>query len=106
MSSFEVEQVLIGHPLVLECAVYAVPSALGEDSVMAAVVVSDPDAFTVEDVIDFVSPRLPYFAVPRYIDVLDELPKTSTQKIRKAALRERGVTGTTTDVGPRKRRTT
>ncbi|MGW4339322.1 AMP-binding protein [Rhodococcus koreensis] len=103
VSSFEVEQVLISHSLVLEAAVYAVPSELGEDSVMAAIVVSDPDEFTVEDLVRFATPRLPYFAVPRYIEVLEVLPKTSTQKIRKATLRDRGITSTTSDIGPRRR---
>ncbi|MFE5704308.1 AMP-binding protein [Rhodococcus koreensis] len=105
VSSFEVEQVLIRHPLVLEAAVYAVPSELGEDSVMAAIVVSDPDRFEMDDLVQFAVPRLPYFAVPRYVDIVTELPKTSTQKVRKAALRERGITESAFDGGPRRRNT-
>jgi crotonobetaine/carnitine-CoA ligase len=39
--------------------------------------------------------------VPRYVDFMDELPKTPTAKIRKQALRERGVTATTFDRPPK-----
>jgi crotonobetaine/carnitine-CoA ligase len=70
---------------------------------MAAVAV-DPDAdLDIDEVVDFVAPRLAYFAIPRYIEVVSELPKTSTQKVRKATLRERGVTPNTRDLGLRRR---
>jgi crotonobetaine/carnitine-CoA ligase len=103
VSSFEVEQVLISHPLVLEAAVFAVPSELGEDSVMGAVVVEPDVDLDIDELVDFVTPRLAYFAIPRYIEVVSELPKTSTQKVRKTTLRERGVTPNTRDLGPRRR---
>jgi crotonobetaine/carnitine-CoA ligase len=38
-----------------------------------------------------------YFMVPRFLDFIDELPKTSTGKVKKYSLRESGVTGTTWD---------
>ena len=47
--------------------------------------------------LDFCVPRMPYFAVPRYIEYLDEIPKTPTQKIQKNKLRERGLSTTTWD---------
>jgi carnitine-CoA ligase len=50
--------------------------------------------------------RLPYFAVPRYYDVRESLPRTPTQKIMKAALRRDGVTPTTWDRGRTRRTTT
>lgn len=103
VSSFEVEQVLVSHPDVLEAAVYAVPSELGEDSVMAAVVVEPGSSVEPAGLLEFITPRLAYFAVPRYIDVLDSLPKTSTEKVRKSVLREQGVKASTWDAGPRRR---
>ncbi len=64
ISSYEVEQVLLAHPDVAEAAVFAVPSDVSEDEVMA-VVVSAPGACpTLEELIVFCEPRLPYFAVP------------------------------------------
>lgn len=103
VSAFEVEHVLTGHPAVAEAAVFAVPGEFGEDAVMASVVPEsghdlDPAALVAE-----IADRLAYFAVPRYVDVVEALPKTSTQKVRKAELREQGVTGSTWDGGQRRR---
>ena len=50
-----------------------------------------------ENLIRFLEPRMAYFMVPRYVDVVPELPKTPTGKIQKFRLRERGVTSTTWD---------
>jgi len=52
----------------------------------------DPVALT-----RFVEPRMAYFMVPRYIDIVEAMPKTPTGKIKKFALRERGLTPTTWD---------
>ena len=103
VSSFEVEQVLLSHPKVLEAAVYGVPSELGEDEVMAAVVPEPGSGLRPEEILEFVTPRLAYFSVPRFIEVVEGLPKTSTQKVRKVLLREQGVTPATWDAGPRRR---
>ena len=43
------------------------------------------------DLLDFCAPRMPYFAVPRYIEFIDEIPKTPSQKIQKNKLRDRGL---------------
>ena len=45
----------------------------------------------------FCEPRLPYFAIPRYLDFVDELPRTENGKVQKFKLRERGVTDRTRD---------
>lgn len=104
VSSFEVEQVLVSHPAVAEAAVYAVPSELGEDSIMAAIVLEKGfETISVSDLIAFCVPRMAYFSVPRYVDFLPSLPKTSTLKVRKSVLRERGVSKTALDVGQRRR---
>ena len=104
ISSFEVEQVLLSHPSVLEVAVFAVPAELAEDDVMACLVLR-PGA-SLEEVGLHAEIRLPYFAVPRYYDVRASLPRTPTQKIMKAALRRDGVTPTTWDRGRTRRTTT
>jgi len=103
VSAFEVEHVLTSLPEVAEAAVYAVPSDLGEDAVMAAVVPEPGHEVEPAVLVEAISPRLAYFAVPRYVDIVGELPKTSTQKVRKAVLRDRGVSATTWDGGPRRR---
>src|SRR5919199_1304136 len=91
ISSFEVEQVLGQHSGVAQVAVFGVPSELGEEDVMAAVVPragSEPGPL---ELLQFCEGRLAHFAIPRYVELVPELPVTEHGKVRKAALRERGV---------------
>jgi crotonobetaine/carnitine-CoA ligase len=97
ISSFEVERVLLAAPGVRAAAAYAVPSELGEDEVMAALVVEDPDRFDVTELMRHCEGHLAYFAVPRFVDLVDELPLTANGKVQKFVLRRRGVTDTTWD---------
>ncbi len=92
ISAWEVEQVLIGHPDVAAAAVVPVPSELGEDDVLACVVLRDGAVLAPEELIRHCEPRLAYFAIPRYVELVDALPLTENGKIRKFVLRERGVT--------------
>ncbi|MDM0018484.1 ATP-dependent acyl-CoA ligase [Variovorax saccharolyticus] len=100
ISSFEVEQVLLSHPAVAACAVYPVGSELAEDEVMAALVARDGRVIEPAELMRFCESRLPYFAVPRYVDLLDDLPRTENGKVQKYKLRERGVSAATWDRGP------
>ena len=97
ISSFEVEQAVLRHPSVAAAAVVAVPSELGEDDVKVCVVAMPDVALSYEDLLDFCVERLPYFAVPRYVEVFDEFPMNATGKVLKADLRARGVTPGTWD---------
>ena len=97
ISSFEVEQVLLQHPAVSAVAVFAVPSELAEDEVMAAVVPEGTAALDPVELTRHCEPRLAYFAIPRYFDLVTELPLTENGKVRKNVLRERGVTAGTWD---------
>ena len=74
-----------------------VPSEYSEDEVMAVIApvpgaIIDPVALS-----EFLSARMPYFMVPRYIRILPELPKTPTAKVMKAELRAEGITPDTWD---------
>ncbi|MGJ7610653.1 MULTISPECIES: ATP-dependent acyl-CoA ligase [unclassified Variovorax] len=100
ISSFEVEQVLLSHPGVASCAVYPVRSELAEDEVMAALVAREGVAIDPVELARFCEGRLPYFAVPRYIDLLADLPRTENGKVQKFKLRERGVGPQTWDGRP------
>jgi crotonobetaine/carnitine-CoA ligase len=97
ISSFEVEQVLLSHPEVATAAVFPIRSELAEDEVMAAVVLQPGSRLSEFDLIRFCEPRMPYFAVPRFLEFVDELPVTENGKIQKFKLRERGVTARTFD---------
>jgi crotonobetaine/carnitine-CoA ligase len=90
ISSFEVEAELLAHPVILEAAVVAVPSEWGEDEVMAVVTLKPAQELDPMDLIDFLRPRLAHFMIPRFIRVMDELPKTATLKVEKHLLRKDG----------------
>jgi crotonobetaine/carnitine-CoA ligase len=97
VSAWEVEQVLLQHERIESVAVIPVPAELGEDEVMACVVPLGAAALDPVELVRFCETRLPYFAIPRYIELLDELPLTENGKIQKFVLRERGVTAATWD---------
>jgi crotonobetaine/carnitine-CoA ligase len=97
ISSFEVEAEILAHPDVRECAALAVPSELGEDEVLIVVAPAmgrtiDPVALT-----HFLTSRLAYFMIPRYVRTLPSLPKTPSSKVLKAQLRGEGITADTWD---------
>lgn len=97
ISSYEVEQVIVAHPKVANAAVFPVRSELAEDEVMAAVVLQPGAALTPVELLDYCSPRLPYFAVPRFLEFVATLPTTESGKVQKFRLRERGVSAETFD---------
>ena len=78
------------HPAVVECAVVAVPSEWSEDEVMIFAVVAEGASVSPEELTEFMAEHVPAFAVPRFVEFVDELPKTPSLKIQKAVLRSRG----------------
>ena len=97
ISSFEVEAEVCSHPAVQEAAAVAVPSPLGEDEVMVAVVAAPGLSIDPEALIRYLIPRMPHFMVPRYVRIVAALPKTPTQKVQKLQLRSEGITTDTWD---------
>jgi crotonobetaine/carnitine-CoA ligase len=93
VSSFDVEVHVNQFPGVVESAVVAVPSEHLEDEIKAVVVLAASSAATEEQIYRFLADRLPYFMVPRYIELREDLPKTPTAKVRKNELRSLGVEG-------------
>lgn len=100
VSSFELEAVVGAFADVVECAAYGVPSELGEDEVMIAVVGRPGTEIDVDALIAHCEDQLARFAVPRYVRVMQELPKTPSQRVQKFKLRADGVTADTIDRGP------
>lgn len=103
ISSWEVEQALLSHPDVENAAVIGVPAEVGEEDVMAFIVPRggcrpQPDAVT-----RFLEDRLARFAIPRYLEFVDELPMTENGKVKKYMLREWGVRESTWDRDERNR---
>lgn len=97
ISSFQVESEVAAHPAIREVAAYPVPSEHGESEVMIAVSAKAGEHITASDLIHFLIPRMPYFMVPRFVRMMDDLPKTPTQKIEKHLLRRSGLTEDTFD---------
>ena len=97
ISAWEIETVVNGHPSVLESAAHPVSSELGEDEVKVCVVIRPGHDLTPEDLLGFCAGNMAHYAVPRYVEFLDELPKTATERNQYAALRARGVTPQTWD---------
>lgn len=92
ISAFEVEEVIASHPQVQQCAVVGVKTADagGEDEVMAFVVLTEGANLRAEALMDWCVPRMPRYAVPRFIDFVVEIERTASGKIRKQALRDIG----------------
>lgn len=97
ISSFEIEEVVDLHPDVFEVAAFGVASELSEQDVMIAVVALPGRTVDPSDLIEFCQQRMARYMVPRYIDVVDSLPKTPTEKVEKYRLVERGITANTWD---------
>ncbi|BBX45578.1 ATP-dependent acyl-CoA ligase [Mycobacterium cookii] len=97
ISSVEVESVVLGHPAVLEAAVVGVPSDLGEDDVLLFITARPDEELDYFELLDFCGERMPYFSVPRYVEVVSELPKTIIGRVRKDVLRARGAGPTAWD---------
>jgi crotonobetaine/carnitine-CoA ligase len=92
ISSFEVESAVAAHPDVREAAVIGVPSPLGEEEVMAVIAPAPGRTVDPSELIEFLRPRLAPFMIPRYVRIMDALPKTPTQKVLKVELKAQGLT--------------
>lgn len=90
ISAWEVERIILTHDDVEECALIGVPSELGDDDLKLFIRPAagrEPDPLAL---IRWCEGRMPYFQIPRYIEGIDEFPKTPTQRIKKSDL-SRGV---------------
>jgi crotonobetaine/carnitine-CoA ligase len=99
IAPYDLERVVAEHPDVAECAAVAVPSDLpgGEDEVKLALVLREGAALDPEAFLGWCEARLPYFAVPRFLEVLPALPRTPSNKVQKYLLRQPAVTPATWD---------
>jgi carnitine-CoA ligase len=91
VSPGDVEAQVSGHPSVAECAVVGVDAAtdasVGEQEILVALVPRDAAGFDPAELVEFLGARLPAFAIPRFVAVLDELPRTeSTHRVRRTEL--------------------
>jgi len=102
IAAWSIERVINEHEKVLESAAYGIKGHqvgedYAEDEVMVAVVLQPGQTMTPEELLDYVQDKLAYFQIPRFIDFVDELPKSKVHRIMKRFLKERGVVDTTYD---------
>ncbi len=98
ISSIEVEQTIVAHPAVLECAVIGIPHAHWGERPKAYVTLNDGAAASAEEIISFCRDRLAHYKCPDSVE-FGPLPKTSTGKVQKFVLRDREWAGRKTRVG-------
>jgi carnitine-CoA ligase len=97
ISSLEIEAVFKEHPAILDVAVHAVFSPSGEDDLKVTAELKDGAQLTEEELCRWSIDRLPYFAIPLYIEFRESMPRTPTGKVQKEVLRSEGKTPTTWD---------
>jgi crotonobetaine/carnitine-CoA ligase len=90
VSSLELEAAIARHAGITDVAVHAVPSQLGEDDIKAVLVAAPGASLVPEDVFAHFTANLPYFAIPRYVDLVEALPRNGVGRVMKHKLREAG----------------
>jgi crotonobetaine/carnitine-CoA ligase len=98
ISSWELEKSILNYPKIAEVGCIAVPSELGEDEIKACIVLKEGEVLAPMEFLSWCQVNLPKFWVPRYIEVLDELPKTPTQRVEKYRLKSQWNTPRTIDL--------
>ncbi|MBS1889165.1 MAG: AMP-binding protein [Actinobacteria bacterium] len=88
VSAFELETQVNKHPGVQEVAAIPVPAELGEDDIMVWLVPNPGTDLDPAEVIAFCEERVGRYMLPRFVEIVDELPKTPTSRIEKYKLRE------------------
>jgi crotonobetaine/carnitine-CoA ligase len=94
ISTLEVESIVLRHPSVREAAAFGVPSEqlASEDELKINVVLHAGQSLSPEALCEFINRNAPYYFVPRYLEFVDALPYTPTNKVQKFELRAAGVT--------------
>jgi crotonobetaine/carnitine-CoA ligase len=87
ISSVEVELEIAAFAGVMEVAVIAAHSPYGDDEVMAVIAPAPGQTIDPAALIVFLTERLAHFMIPRYVRIMESLPKTPTNKIKKSELR-------------------
>lgn len=87
ISAYEVELILSRHPAILEVAAIPVASEMSEDDVMVYVVTKPGEALSHADVVHFAAEHMSYFMVPRFVEFIEQLPKTASEKLEKYKLK-------------------
>lgn len=97
VSSVELETAILQHPAIAAVAIHAVPSELSEDEIKACLVLEADELLDAESMFAYFREHLPYYAIPRYVEAIDELPVNATGRVLKHQLRAEWETPGTVD---------
>ena len=92
VSTQELEASIARYPGIVEVAAHAVPSEATDDDIKVCIVLAKDVAVTPQELFGFFKERLPYFAMPRYVEFMPELPKNALARVMKHELRKRPMT--------------
>ncbi|HVB47107.1 MAG TPA: AMP-binding protein [Burkholderiales bacterium] len=87
ISGAEIDRVIGDHPAVVQCAALPVPSELGEDEILVAIIRKPDMDLSAQDIAEWCRARLAPIKVPRYVAFVDSLPQTATHRVAKFKLR-------------------
>jgi crotonobetaine/carnitine-CoA ligase len=87
ISGAEIDRVVADHPAVVQCAAIPVPSELGEDEILVAILAKPGATVAAAEIADWCRARLAAIKVPRYVVFVDSLPQTATHRVAKFKLR-------------------
>jgi len=87
VSSYELETTILSHPAIVECAAVGVPSELGEDEIKVVIKLEEGTKLSPEELIGFCEKRMAYFMIPRYVEFVEDFPRSTLQKIKKGELK-------------------
>lgn len=91
ISSWDVEHYVSAHPDVEECVALAHPEPTGEDDVRVVLVLKPGRSPAPEAIMDWLQERAPFFMLPRYLEFVDEIPRSPTAKVEKYKLMDSGL---------------
>jgi crotonobetaine/carnitine-CoA ligase len=86
IAAFEVERILNEHPDIEESAIVGVPNDLSDEDIKAIVRLTPGRMLAPIDLIKWCEGRMAYFQIPRYIQIVEDMPRTPSQRIRKELL--------------------
>jgi crotonobetaine/carnitine-CoA ligase len=89
---YDIEREINKHPAVLESAAFGIPDPIMEEEIKVAIVLRPGLTVLPEEIILWCEPRLPKFMVPRYVEFMEQLPKSASEKIQKLVLKKQGIT--------------
>jgi carnitine-CoA ligase len=91
ITPYEIEKVLTDHPAVIEAAAVGVPDPILGEEIKVYIVLREGQTVEAMTLIELCEKRLPKFMVPRYLEVVPQLPKTPSEKVQKLSLKAKGV---------------